>query len=134
MKNRKKSAPAEARPFFARYLEGQEPDAEAKVEGGRSRSNFTYKEATEKSGEKSAKAVTMKYPSDNDEYVYYPYHPQAAEQQAKAPRHTLKYPSDSDEDGPYYALYQDEADVPKRATAKPKEAAVRLTRKKPKAG
>ncbi len=143
-----KAAPSEtATPFFARYLEGQ--DAEAKVSEGRNQPGFTYKEAarsTKKGGAKKAAAgakakaaakppiQTLKYPSDRDEWIFYPYHPEAATAKATS-RHTLKYPSDNDEDRGYYAVYSDAADAPKSETAKakPKETAgIRLSRKKPK--
>ena len=118
--------PETTTPFFARFLEGQhDEDAEAKVTARRGRAH-----ATKKAGAKAAsKLQTLKYPSDRDEYVFYPYHVEAAT--AKATRRTLKYPSDSDEDvGPYVPVYLDAADAPKTATARPKkDAKVRLTTK-----
>jgi hypothetical protein len=162
-RNRKDASPKAARretatPFFARYLEGQDADAEAKVSEGKNQSNFTMKEnarGAKKGGAKSAaktsaagadkksaaagaaKAAppmqTLKYPSDRDEYIFYPYHPEAAT--AKTSRQTLKFPSDNDEGDGYYAVYADANDAPKataKAAAKPKDANVRLTRKKPK--
>jgi hypothetical protein len=114
-------------PFFARFLEGQHDgdDAEAKVSARRGRA-----QATKKAGAKPARKLqTLKYPSDSDEYVFYPYHVEAAT--AKATRRTLKYPSDNDERGdPYVPVYLDAADAPKTATARPKkDAKVRLTTK-----
>jgi hypothetical protein len=162
-KKEKKAGPPKAArgetatPFFARYLEGQ--DAEAKVGEGRSQPNFTYKETarggTKKGGAKAAggtkaaggakaaggtKAAakppiqTLKYPSDRDEWIFYPYHPEAATTTTKAKAETLKYPSDSDEQGPYYAVYSDAAEAPKATAskAKAKETGVRLSRRKPK--
>ena len=153
-KDRKDASP-QATPFFVRYLEGQ--DAEAKVSEGRGQSNFTYKEESrstkkggakksgaKKSGAKSAATAgnakakaplqTLKYPSDRDEWIFYPYHVEAATVKTP-PRQTLKFPSDSDEGGGYYAVYVDPSEVPKSETAaaaKPKETSVRLSRKKPK--
>ena len=164
------AAPQESvTPFFARYLEGQtpEPDAEASVGGRGGRAEFTYsgarktskkKAAAKKSGgakasAKSAKSAkgakarplqTLKYPSDNDEIVLYPYKVEAIEL-TQGPRATkkypsdldevdavtLKYPSDNDEVG-YYPTYTSRADVPKGATAKPKEGRIQLSRKRPK--
>ncbi|MBA3243148.1 MAG: microviridin/marinostatin family tricyclic proteinase inhibitor [Acidobacteria bacterium] len=152
-----------ATPFFARYLEGQdaEADAEAKVGGGKDQSNFTFKEkarSTKKSGAKksgakasaasagrksaasAAKAppmMTLKYPSDRDEWTFYPYY-RLEDVGGKVTNKpvTLKYPSDNDEGAPYYAVYADASDAPKSETAKartkPIETTVRLSRKKPK--
>src|SRR5687768_8196813 len=99
MNDRKKKSPAvtpEATPFFARFLESQEPeeDAEAKVSASARRAQATAKSrggakksagkkaAAKKSAAKkkagaTAKAVTLKYPSDRDEFVLYPYHIEA---------------------------------------------------------
>jgi hypothetical protein len=167
-KNRKDASPETARtetatPFFARYLEGQSADAEAKVSEGRSQSNFTFKEdarSTKKGGAKkggakkggakasaasaskntaAAKAApvqTLKYPSDGDELVLYPYHLEAVNVKDTQRRPvTLKFPSDNDEGDAYYAVYADAGEAPKataKTAAKPKDASVRLTRKKPK--
>lgn len=165
-KDKKDASPEAARsetatPFFARYLEGQEADAEAKVSEGRNQQNFTYKEGargTKKGGAKAttkttaagkgsqkasastAKAAppmqTLKYPSDRDEWIFYPYHIEAATAKAGGGKAvTLKFPSDNDEGDPYYAVYAEAKDAPKagaKAAAKPKEASMRLTRKKPK--
>ena len=156
-KDRKDASP-QATPFFVRYLEGQ--DAEAKVNEGRGQSNFTYKEearstkkggakksGAKKSGAKSAAGgkkggaggakapiITLKYPSDRDEWIFYPYHVEAATAPT-AGRQTLKYPSDGDEERGYYAVYVDPSEAPKAETtkaAKPKETGVRLSRRKPK--
>ncbi|HEX8500731.1 MAG TPA: microviridin/marinostatin family tricyclic proteinase inhibitor [Pyrinomonadaceae bacterium] len=168
MKGRKKDAPpAEAgttatTPFFARFLEGQEPDedAEAKVSARRGRAQATTKSggSTKKSGggrksgakksaaKKSAgkksgaagkttaaaKAVTLKYPSDNDEFVLYPYRIEAARLGPGSGRQTLKYPSDGDEDTSFAVTYVDRKDVPKTAQAQQrateKFARVNITR------
>lgn len=159
-KDRKDASPeaaggGTATPFFARYLEGQ--DAEAKVSEGRNQPNFTYKEdarSTKRGGAKAAKKgatkgaasgggakaaarpplQTLKYPSDRDEWIFYPYHVEAAAAPT-AGRQTLKFPSDGDEDRGYYVVYVDPSEAPQGETtkaAKPKETGVRLTRKKPK--
>ena len=139
MKGRKKDAPpAEAgtttTPFFARFLEGQEQeeDAEAKVSARRGRAQATAKSkgaakksggakksgAKKSAGKKSAAAakfMTLKYPSDRDEYVLYPYHVEAARVGPGAGAQTLKYPSDNDEYAALAATYADKKDVPKTA-------------------
>ena len=151
-----------ATPFFARYLEGQdaEADAEAKVGGGKDQSNFTFKEkarSTKKSGAKKgstkksaakvsdgsasqksaadkmkgATLMTLKYPSDRDEWVFYPYHPEAVKANYKSRPVTLKFPSDNDEGDAYYAVYADASEVPLSEQTKAKDTTVRLTRKKP---
>jgi hypothetical protein len=64
--------------------------------------------------------------------VVFPYHVEAATVKAGGARRTLKYPSDNDEGDPYFVLYENAADAPKTASAKPKlkkEAKVRLTTK-----
>ncbi|MFN2413810.1 MAG: microviridin/marinostatin family tricyclic proteinase inhibitor, partial [Pyrinomonadaceae bacterium] len=64
-------------PFFARFLEDQHGDAEAKA---------------------PAEFMTLKYPSDRDEIdIYSPTHADAAPAEAAPSRMTLKYPSDRDE-------------------------------------
>lgn len=144
---RKKDEPvppsdAPVAPFFARFLEDQnDVDAEAKVTARRSRAEATSKSKVSKTtaakpkagGVTKVKAVTLKYPSDNDEYVLYPYKVEAATIKGSS-RQTLKYPSDRDEDiGPYIPVYLDAADVPKATAAKaanPKSVPnVRLTSK-----
>jgi len=139
MKGRKKKGPAAppsdaaaSTPFFARFLEDQHGgDAEARVSARHPRAQATAK----KSGgttKRSAGPQTMKAPSDGDEWVFYPYHVEAATTKGAAARQTLKYPSDRDEVDGYFALYADAADAPKTATSKPnlkKEAKVRLTSK-----
>jgi hypothetical protein len=139
MKGRKKKGPgaptsdaAASTPFFARFLEDQHGgDAEARVSARRPRAQATAK----KSGGTTLRPngpQTMKAPSDGDEWVFYPYHVEAATAKAGARRQTLKYPSDRDEVEGYFALYADAADAPKTATSKPtlkKEAKVRLTSK-----
>ncbi|HEV2860707.1 MAG TPA: microviridin/marinostatin family tricyclic proteinase inhibitor [Pyrinomonadaceae bacterium] len=151
---RKKPAPRPeeaATPFFARYLEGQtEEDAEARVteRGGRANVVFANKagaKSAKKSAKKSSKkssgaraaaapAMTLKYPSDRDEWIYYAYHAEAATRGPGLRDQTLKYPSDNDEGDAVYALYVNESDVPKSDKAKPKkDAQVRLTSKAPKA-
>ena len=143
-----------ATPFFARFLESQAPDedAEAAVSERAPRAEYTTtrggakksaakksaakKSASKKSaGKKSAgtktaaaTAVTLKYPSDRDEWVLYPYHVEAARIGPGAGRQTLKYPSDNDEDAALAAVYVDKKDAPKTATrAKAKEARVKIT-------
>jgi hypothetical protein len=88
--------------------------------------------------------VTLKYPSDNDELVFYPYKAEAIEL-TQGPRATkkfpsdldevdavtLKYPSDNDEVG-YYPTYASRAEVPKGRAAKPKEGRLQISRKPPK--
>ena len=151
-----------ATPFFARYLEGQdaEADAEAKVGGGKDQSNFTFKEkagSTKKAGAKKGSAkksaakvsagsatkksaagtmkvatlMTLKYPSDRDEWIFYPYHPEAVKPKYKGNPVTLKFPSDNDEGDPYYAVYADASEAINAEQTKAKDTTVRLTRKKP---
>lgn len=148
MKNKKKQnkpqAPRNetATPFFVRYLEGQsvEPDAEAKISGKRRTARATTGGAKKSAKKKAAppKLVTLKFPSDNDEYVLYPYHIDADVKVVNLPPkfETRKFPSDNDEYGPYFPVYINRADVPKTATTKaaaqPKAAPVSLSRKKPK--
>ena len=155
MRGRKKKDAPESRPaatpFFARYLEDQhagDEDAEAEVTEPRRTEPFTYKErgaaksakgakyvtksAAKSAAAKSAAAQTLKYPSDRDEWVLYPYHAEAATAKAGSTRQTLKYPSDRDEIDAYFPVYADAADAPKAASAsaKPKKnATVRLTTK-----
>ena len=167
-RDKKDASPEAARrekatPFFARYLEGQdaEADAEAKVGGGKDQSNFTFKEkarSTKKGGAKKGGAkkgaakvsagsasqksaagtmkvatlMTLKYPSDRDEWIFYPYHPEVVKASSKAKPVTLKYPSDNDEGDAYYALYVDPSEIPLTEQTKAKDTTVRLTRKKPK--
>lgn len=159
MKGRKKQAPAaapepaDAAPFFARFLESQQPeeDAEAKVSArgrraqataksrGGAKKSAAKKSAAKKSGAKksagkkvtaaaSAKAVTLKYPSDRDEWVLYPYQLEAARRGPGSGDQTLKYPSDGDEDTAYALSYVDRKDVPATARAKAKEARVTITK------
>lgn len=165
MKNKKqlKQPPAPrnetATPFFARYLEGQdaEPDAEARVSGGRRKAEVrtgaggakkaAKKSAAKKSGAKKAAKIplqTLKYPSDRDEYILIPYKLEAVTATEglrvtkKFPSDldedvTLKFPSDGDDDNAgYYAVYANKADVPKSAAAKPREAKINLSKKAPK--
>ena len=151
MRGRKKKDAPESRPaatpFFARYLEDQhaaDEDAEAEVTARRRTEPFTYKErgaaksakgaksAAKSAAAKPAAAQTLKYPSDRDEWVLYPYHAEAATAKAGSTRQTLKYPSDRDEIDAYFPVYADAADAPKAASAaaKPKKnATVRLTTK-----
>lgn len=139
MKGRKTKGPAAppsdaaaSTPFFARFLEDQhDGDAEAKVTSRRPRAQATAKKPGATAA-RSSTPQTMKAPSDGDEWVFFPYHVEAATAQAGASRRTLKYPSDNDEGDAYFALYADAADAPKTATSKPKlkkEAKVRLTTK-----
>ena len=133
---------ATATPFFARFLEGQHADDdEAKVSARRGSAQFTYKErATAKAttakssvskttAAKPPKLQTLKYPSDGDEQVFYPYQVEAATIKGST-RQTLKYPSDRDEGDPYVAIYINAADAPKTSKAKAKKGAkIALTSK-----
>ncbi len=157
MKGRKKQTPAAppetvATPFFVRFLEGQQPeeDAEATVSERAARAQYTTtrgakKPAAKKGGAKkggakksaakksagkkaaAAKLVTLKYPSDGDEIVFFPYHAEAARRGPGAGDQTQKYPSDGDEQVAFSAIYVDKADVPSTARAKPKEARIKIT-------
>ncbi|HEV7889693.1 MAG TPA: microviridin/marinostatin family tricyclic proteinase inhibitor [Pyrinomonadaceae bacterium] len=133
---------AVATPFFARFLEGQhddEDDADAKVTERRGRASYTEKQGGRKStsrvskttAAKPAKLHTLKYPSDGDEQVFYPYHAEAATIKGGSARQTLKYPSDRDEViDPYVAIYINAADAPKTATGRAKKGAkIALTSK-----
>lgn len=137
MKGRKKKGPAAppsdaatSTPFFARFLEDQHGgDAEARVSARRPRAQATAKKsgATTK---RASQPQTMKAPSDGDEWVFYPYHVEAATVKGTATRQTLKYPSDRDEGDVYIALYADAADAPKAASKKPtlkKDAKIHFT-------
>lgn len=147
MKGRKKQPPAAppetvATPFFVRFLEGQQPeeDAEATVSASAPRAQYTTargakKPAAKKGGAKksagkkaaAAKLVTLKYPSDHDEIVFYPYHAEAARIGPGAGDQTQKFPSDGDDDVAFAAVYVDKKDVPATAKAKPKEARIKIT-------
>jgi Serine endopeptidase inhibitors len=122
MSRKKKDEEAgSSKPFFARYLEGQDTEASsAKVGGNRS---LSYKKA-------SATPVTMKAPSDNDELLYCPYYPTeaAVPEKYRGPKLvTLKYPSDNDE-WVFNAEYISKAAVPK-AAATLKEGTVKLKKR-----
>ena len=110
-KKKKQNETGTAKPFFARYLEGQGTEASAKVGGNRS---LSYKKA-------ASPAQTMKAPSDSDELLYAPYYQTLAdipEKYRDAKLMTLKYPSDRDE-WVYNAEYTTKAQVPKgKVTAK----------------
>jgi len=84
---------AASTPFFARFLEDQHGDAEAKA---------------------AVQCQTLKYPSDRDEDIdpYIPVHLEAAPTNAGPSRMTLKYPSDRDEIEPYIAPYGNAAGAP----------------------
>ena len=105
-----------SKPFFARYLEGQDTEVARSAKVGE-RPRLGYK--------KAAKALpslqTLKFPSDSDELHYCPYYLSKADvpkTAGGARLQTLKYPSDRDEDI-YFAEYLSKADVPKgKATAK----------------
>ena len=144
MKGRKKKAPAAppdtaaATPFFARFLESQEPedDAEAKVSSSHGRAQATTKSRGAKKGgakksagtkKAAARLATLKYPSDRDEYIFYPYHAEAARTGPGSGPQTMKAPSDGDELPAFAATYVDRKDVPATARAKPKEARVKFT-------
>jgi hypothetical protein len=146
---------AAATPFFARFLEGQTPeeDAEATVSERAPRAQYTttrggakkpaaQKSAAKKSASKksagkksagtqraAAKAVTLKYPSDKDEWVFYPYHVEAARIGPGSGPQTMKAPSDGDELPAFAVSYVDRKDAPPTTTtkAKAKEARVKIT-------
>ena len=83
---------AASAPFFARFLEDQHGDAEAKP---------------------TAQCMTLKYPSDRDEIEpYASVYVEAAQTNAGPSRMTLKYPSDRDEIEPYVAPYGNAAGAP----------------------
>ena len=139
---KKKAAPPPpeiATPFFARFLEGQDADdADAKVTERHGRASYTEKQGARKStsrvtkttAAKTSKMQTLKYPSDGDEHVFYPYMVEAATVKGSAARQTLKYPSDRDEVDAYVPVYVNAADAPKTAKGKAKkDAQVRLTTK-----
>jgi hypothetical protein len=113
-------APAtNTKPFFARYLEGQqgsEAATSAKVGG---RNNLAHKRVVK------PPIQTLKFPSDGDELHYYPYYPKKPSGGGFV---TLKFPSDSDEHK-YVASYAAKADVPK-GKAKPKAGARIYLKKK----
>ena len=101
---------APATPFFARFLEGQhDDDAEAKVTARRVRASYTEKQGARKAAAAkptAAKLQTLKYPSDGDEQVFYPYQVEAAKIGGGSTRQTLKYPSDRDDiDPPFVVQY-----------------------------
>ena len=138
---KKKAAPPPretATPFFARFLEGQDADdADAKVTERRGGASYTEKQGARKSTSRktmsaapASKLQTLKYPSDGDEHVFYPYKVEAATVKGAAARQTLKYPSDRDEVEAYVPVYVDAADAPKTAKGRAKkDAQVRLTTK-----
>ncbi len=120
-KKKKQKETGNAKPFFARYLEGQDPETgSAKVGGSRS---LSYK--------KAAGAVTMKAPSDSDELIYCPYYltkNDIPEKLRDAKLMTLKYPSDRDE-YVFSAEYTTKAEVPK-ANVAAKEGTFKLKKKR----
>ena len=81
---------AAATPFFARFLEDQHGDAEAKA---------------------AAQFQTLKYPSDRDEDDVYSHADlEAAPTNYEPSRRTLKYPSDRDDiDPPFVVNYGNSA-------------------------
>ena len=149
MRGRRKKGEADAptcapsTPFFARFLEGQHADDdEAKVTASRARASYTEKQGARKTtaaksrvtkttAAKPAKLQTLKFPSDGDEHVFYPYQVEAATVKGGGgTRQTLKFPSDRDEGDPYVAVYIDAADAPKTSKAKAKKGAkIALTSK-----
>jgi hypothetical protein len=113
-KKTKTETTATSKPFFARYLEGQETDAASARVGGRS--GLALKKAAKAVKKPAAPLQTLKFPSDSDELHYYPYYPSKAEV-PKTPGGgvvTLKFPSDKDEDV-YHAEYASKTAVPKGA-------------------
>jgi hypothetical protein len=80
---------AAATPFFARFLEDQHADDEAKA---------------------AVQCMTLKYPSDRDEdHIYSPADVEASATNAGPSRFSLKYPSDRDEIDNYAAPYGNSA-------------------------
>lgn len=78
-------------PFFARFLEDQQGDADAGS---------------------PAEFMTLKYPSDRDEIdLDSPVHMEAAPTEAAPSRMTLKYPSDRDEIDWYASSHGNAADA-----------------------
>lgn len=119
MSRKKREETGTSKPFFARYLEGQDTEASSAKVGGSS--GLSYKKAT-------AAPVTMKAPSDKDELHYCPYYPTKAEIPEKyqdAKLMTLKYPSDRDE-WIFNAEYTSKAQVPKGNVAPAKQGTVTL--------
>ena len=111
-----------SKPFFARYLEGQDTDASSAKVG--ERGSIGYKKA-------SATPVTMKAPSDNDELLYCPYYPTETDvpEKYRGPKLvTLKYPSDNDE-WVYKAEYVSKAAVPKGNVGAAKEGTLKLKKR-----
>jgi hypothetical protein len=127
-KKAKPETTATSKPFFARYLEGQETEAASARVGGRS--SLALKKAAKVAKKApSAPLQTLKFPSDSDELHYYPYYPSKADV-PKTPGGgvvTLKFPSDSDEDV-YHAQYTSKTAVPKGAV-KAKGGTVTLKKK-----
>lgn len=108
-----------SKPFFARYLEGQDTEAsDARVGGSRT---LEYKKA-------GPPLQTLKFPSDGDELHYCPYYPTLAdipEKHRDAKLMTLKYPSDRDE-WVFNAEYTSKAQVPKGNVAAASKGTVKL--------
>lgn len=132
-KKKKDEETGTAKPFFARYLEGQDTEASsAKVVGSSSLGNFAVdKKMHDIMAKAAAGPVTMKAPSDNDELHYCPYYPTKAdipEKYRDAKLMTLKYPSDSDE-WVFNAEYTSKAQVPKGNVAA-KEGTVKLKKRR----
>ncbi|HEV2883704.1 MAG TPA: microviridin/marinostatin family tricyclic proteinase inhibitor [Pyrinomonadaceae bacterium] len=104
-RKKKDEAAGTSKPFFARYLEGQDTEASSAKVG--ERGSLGYKKAP-------PPLQTRKFPSDSDELHYYPYYP-TKDDVPKKPGGgvvTLKFPSDGDEDV-YHASYTSKAAVPK---------------------
>lgn len=129
MRKKKSAAPADSTPFFARYLEGQVGSGQTSAEVRSSRGG-AYAKAKAKASAKAPRPplMTLKYPSDKDEWTYAPYYGSTADvpEKYRDPIVTLKFPSDSDEHW-YDASYLRKADVP---TGKSKASGkVQLTKK-----
>jgi len=90
MKGKEQKESAASAPFFARFLEDQHGDAEAKP---------------------AAEFQTLKYPSDRDEQDgHSPDYLEAAPTNYEPSRRTLKYPSDRDDiDPPFVVPYGNSA-------------------------
>lgn len=129
-KKKKQEETGNAKPFFARYLEGQDPEkSSAKVGGSRSVGQKKMHDLL--MSKAAAGPVTMKAPSDKDELVYLPHYltkDDIPEKFRDAKLMTLKYPSDRDEYA-YNAEYISKAAVPK-ANAAAKEGTYKLKKKR----
>lgn len=115
MSKKKSAAPADSTPFFARYLEGQVASGQTSAEVRSSRGG-AYAKAKAKASAKASRPplMTLKYPSDKDEWTFAPHYGSTTDvpEKYRDTIVTLKFPSDSDEHW-YDASYLSKADVPK---------------------